>query len=78
LKPEGAFYVFPSIQKLGLSSTEITMNILEKARVITVPGTAFGENGEGYIRISYTTPKEKILEAISRIRSVLLPIGRNV
>ena len=67
LKPKGAFYVFPNIRKLGMSSTDVAMHLLEKARVITVPGTAFGECGEGYIRISYVTSREKIAEAASRI-----------
>jgi aspartate aminotransferase len=71
LKPEGAFYVFPNIKKTGMSSTEMAMNLLEKARIITVPGTAFGEYGEGYIRISYSTSKEKIREAMDRMRVAL-------
>jgi aminotransferase len=71
LKPEGAFYVFPNIKKTGMSSTEMAMNLLEKAKIITVPGTAFGEYGEGYIRISYSTSKEKIREAMDRMRVAL-------
>ncbi|MBS7621556.1 pyridoxal phosphate-dependent aminotransferase [Candidatus Bathyarchaeota archaeon] len=71
IKPEGAFYVFPSIKKTGMSSEEIAMYLLEKAKVITVPGTAFGDYGEGYIRISYATSKEKIREAMNRMRTAL-------
>jgi len=71
LKPEGAFYVFPNIKELGISSTDMAINLLEKARIITVPGTAFGEYGEGYIRISYSTSKEKITEAMSKMRRTL-------
>ncbi len=71
IKPEGAFYVFPSIKKTGMSSEEIAMYLLEKAKVITVPGTAFGDYGEGYIRISYATSKEKIREAMNRMQVAL-------
>jgi len=71
LKPEGAFYVFPNVKKLGMSSTDVAIRFLEKARIITVPGIAFGEYGEGYIRISYSTSKEKIAEAMSRMRKTL-------
>jgi len=71
LKPEGAFYVFPNIKELGISSTDVAIHLLEKARIITVPGIAFGEYGEGYLRISYSTSKEKITEAMSRMRRTL-------
>ncbi|MDH7477252.1 MAG: pyridoxal phosphate-dependent aminotransferase [Candidatus Bathyarchaeota archaeon] len=71
LKPEGAFYAFPNIKETGMSSTEIAMYLLEKAKVITVPGTAFGEYGKGYIRISYSTSKEKIREAMNRMKAAL-------
>ncbi|MBS7637122.1 pyridoxal phosphate-dependent aminotransferase [Candidatus Bathyarchaeota archaeon] len=71
IKPEGAFYVFPSIKKTGMSSEKMAMYLLEKAKVITVPGTAFGDYGEGYIRISYATSKEKIREAMNRMQVAL-------
>lgn len=71
LKPKGAFYLFPNISGLGLSSADLAMRLLEKARVVTVPGTAFGECGEGYLRLSYATSKEKIAEAMSRIRDAI-------
>ncbi len=74
LKPEGAFYVFPNIKELGISSTDVAIHLLEKARIITVPGIAFGEHGEGYIRISYSTSKGKITEAMSRMRKILQEI----
>ena len=48
------------------------MQLLEKAKVVVVPGTAFGEHGEGYVRISYATSKEKLINALSRIKSMLL------
>jgi len=70
LKPKGAFYLFPNVSKLG-SSLDLAMYLLEKARVVTVPGTAFGECGEGYLRLSYATSKENIAEARSRIRDAI-------
>ncbi|MEM1540345.1 MAG: pyridoxal phosphate-dependent aminotransferase [Candidatus Bathyarchaeia archaeon] len=76
LKPEGAFYVFPNIKKTGMSSEKIAMYLLEKAKVMTVPGTAFGDYGEGYIRISYATSKEKIKEAMNRTRIALEELSR--
>lgn len=70
-KPQGAFYVFPNIKAYKMSSETFAMHILEKARVIIVPGTAFGSNGEGYVRISYATSKEKIAEAMIRMKDAL-------
>ncbi len=70
-KPQGAFYIFPNIRGFKMSSEEFAMQILEKARVVVVPGTAFGEHGEGFIRISYAASKEKLADALSRIKSVL-------
>jgi aminotransferase len=71
LKPQGAFYVFPSVRAFNISSSDFAMRILEKSKVIIVPGTAFGSNGEGYIRISYATSREKIAEATARIKRTL-------
>lgn len=71
LKPQGAFYVFPNIKEFKMSSEQFAMQMLEKARVVLVPGTAFGDNGEGYIRISYATSKEKLAEALKRIKDAL-------
>ncbi|MEM2691594.1 MAG: pyridoxal phosphate-dependent aminotransferase [Candidatus Bathyarchaeia archaeon] len=76
LKPEGAFYVFPSIKETGMPSEKIAMYLLEKAKVITVPGTAFGDYGEGYIRISYATSKEKLKEAMNRMRTALEKLNK--
>lgn len=76
LKPKGAFYVFPRITSYNMSSNDFVMHLLEKAKVITVPGTAFGEYGEGYVRISYATSREKIAEAMSRMRKALQVINR--
>ncbi|MGQ9530612.1 MAG: aminotransferase class I/II-fold pyridoxal phosphate-dependent enzyme, partial [Candidatus Bathycorpusculaceae bacterium] len=64
------------IKKLGMSSTDLAMYLLEKAKIITVPGTAFGEYGEGYIRISYSTSKEKIRDAMQRMRIAIEELNK--
>ena len=67
-EPRGAFYVFPSIEKTGLTSDEFCTRLLEKKQVACVPGTAFGASGEGHIRCSYATSLENLNEALKRIR----------
>ncbi len=68
-EPKGAFYVFPNITPSGLTSEEFCTRLLLKHHVACVPGTAFGKNGEGYIRCSYATSLESIREAVSRIKA---------
>jgi len=70
-KPQGAFYVFPNIRGTGMGSDELANLILEKADVALLPGTSFGEFGEGYLRISYANSLENIEKALERIRAVL-------
>ncbi len=70
-EPEGAFYVFPSIQSTGMSSEEFCARLLEEKHVAVVPGTAFGASGEGFVRISYCYSLEHIMEALRRIRAFL-------
>jgi aspartate/methionine/tyrosine aminotransferase len=70
-RPSGAFYIFPSIKKYGLSSKKFCDYLLEEARVAVVPGDAFGQGGEGYIRFSYTTSYENIEKGMERVRSAL-------
>ena len=65
--PQGAFYVFPSIEASGLSSQQFCEELLEKHRIAVVPGDAFGECGEGYIRISYAYSLKHLMEAVERI-----------
>ena len=67
-EPKGAFYVFPSIRKTGLTSDEFCTRLLERKQVACVPGTAFGASGEGHIRCSYATSIEKLSEALKRIQ----------
>ena len=66
-EPRGAFYVFPSIEKTGLTSDEFCQRLLMEKQVACVPGTAFGASGEGHIRCSYATSLEKLNEALGRI-----------
>ena len=68
LMPKGAFYVFPSIRDFGMSSAECAEYILEKTHVVTSPGSAFGPDGEGYIRICYASEYDKLKEAINRMK----------
>jgi aminotransferase len=70
-KPQGAFYVFSSIKKTGLSSLEFCQKLLKSQKVAVVPGTAFGPSGEGHIRISYAASFENIKEALLRIANFL-------
>ncbi|MCK9430842.1 MAG: aminotransferase class I/II-fold pyridoxal phosphate-dependent enzyme [Candidatus Omnitrophica bacterium] len=70
-RPQGAFYIFPSIKCTGLSSMDFSRKLLEEEKVAVVPGTAFGSCSEGYIRISYASSFENLKEALSRIKSFL-------
>jgi aminotransferase len=74
--PQGAFYAFASVRKSGLSSMEFCRRLLQDEKVAVVPGTAFGKNGEGYVRISYAASMEKIKEALSRMQSFLEKIKK--
>lgn len=69
--PEGAFYVYPNISKFGLSSEEFCEKLLAEGGVAIVPGTAFGECGEGFARISYAYSVEHISKAIDRIEKFI-------
>lgn len=66
-EPFGAFYVFPNIQEFGMTSEEFATRLLEEEKVAVVPGSAFGESGEGYIRVSYAYSLEDLKEAIGRL-----------
>ena len=70
-EPKGAFYIFPDIRKYGTSSEEFATELLNKEHVVVVPGTAFGDSGEGFIRISYAYSLEALKEAIKRIERFL-------
>lgn len=66
-EPFGAFYVFPSIQRFGMTSDEFAMKLLNEERVAVVPGTAFGDSGEGFLRISYAYSIDALKIALDRI-----------
>ena len=67
-EPFGAFYVFPCIKQFGMSSDEFATRLLEEERVAVVPGTAFGDCGEGYLRISYAYSLEDLKVALGRLQ----------
>lgn len=66
-EPDGAFYVFPSIQRTGLTSQEFCSRLLKEQQVAVIPGDAFGACGEGYIRCSYAYSQKKIKACLERI-----------
>ena len=66
-EPQGAFYVFPCIKEFGMSSEEFAARLLQEEKVAIVPGTAFGDSGEGYLRISYAYSIENLREALGRL-----------
>ena len=70
-EPYGAFYVFPCIKELGMTSDEFATRLLEEEKVAVVPGTAFGDCGEGFLRISYAYSLEQLKLALSRIESFI-------
>lgn len=67
VKPQGAFYIFPNIEGVGMGSGEFADYLLKEAGVAVLPGTAFGEYGEGFIRISYANSLGNIRKALDRI-----------
>ena len=76
LRPKGAFYVFPNIQETGMSSQQVSDMLLEKAGVAGLPGTAFGDFGEGYLRFSYANSIENINKALERIEKTLAGVKK--
>ena len=67
--PTGAFYVFADIRSFGLSSTEFCSRLLEEAKVVWIPGSAFGQCGEGFARVAYTCSEEDLYEALERVKA---------
>lgn len=70
-EPLGAFYVFPGIQKLGMTSEDFCQRLLKEQKVVCVPGTAFGQSGEGHIRCCYATALNLLNEALERMSRFL-------
>jgi len=75
-EPKGAFYVFPSIKSTGLTSEEFCERLVYEHNVAVVPGNAFGECGEGYIRISYAYSLKHIMTAVDRIKEFLADLDK--
>lgn len=71
IEPQGAFYAFPSIAETGLSSEAFAERLLRERRVAVVPGNVFGQSGEGFLRCSYATSREELIEALDRIETFL-------
>ena len=70
-RPLGAFYAFPSIAKFGLSAKDFSLALLREEKVACVPGTAFGDCGEGFVRCAYATGMDSIKEAMTRLARFL-------
>jgi aspartate/methionine/tyrosine aminotransferase len=71
VRPEGAFYVFPSVKEFGVSDEKLATYLLQEANVALVPGSAFGEYGQGYVRLSYANSYQNIEKAMERIAKAL-------
>lgn len=75
VKPTGAFYFFPSIEKFGMSSFDFALALVKEAGVALVPGDAFSQYGEGYVRLSYAYSMETLQEALDRMERMIKTIG---
>ncbi len=73
-EPFGAFYAFPCIQEFGMASEEFATRMLQEEKVVVVPGTAFGDCGEGFLRISYAYSLDSLKEALDRMESFIQKI----
>lgn len=69
--PKGTFYAFPCIKRFGMTSMEFAKYILNEAKVAVVPGSAFGEDGEGFVRASFSTSYENLVEAAERMKKAI-------
>lgn len=76
-EPYGAFYVFPSIKKFGMTSEEFATRLLEEEKVAVVPGTAFGDCGEGFLRISYAYSLDNLKVALGRVRNFVERLNKD-
>jgi aspartate/methionine/tyrosine aminotransferase len=75
-KPAGAFYAFPHLACGGLTSVQLADQLLEQAGVVTIPGTGFGEGGEGHLRLSYANSRENLREGLRRMAEHLAPLAK--
>ena len=72
--PQGAYFAFPDCKSFGISSIELSSYLLESGGVATTPGRAFGENGEGRLRLNFTCPLTEIEQGVSQIAEALVRI----
>jgi aminotransferase len=78
IQPQGAFYTFPSIKDLGVESEKLAMYLLNQANIALVPGSAFGQYGEGYLRLAYSNSLENIERAVERMDKALRKLPANL
>ena len=76
-EPFGAFYAFPCIKEFGMTSEEFATELLKQQKLAVVPGTAFGESGEGYIRISYAYSLDNLKKAMDRMEAFITELRKN-
>lgn len=76
-EPEGAFYVFPCIAEFGMSAEDFATKLLKEKKVAIVPGTAFGDCGEGYLRISYAYSIDNLRKALERLKDFVEELRKN-
>jgi aspartate/methionine/tyrosine aminotransferase len=71
LLPQGAFYAFANISKLGKTSLDLAHELLKNVQVVTIAGSAFGDAGEGYLRFSYVSSRKEIKDGVNRIKKYI-------
>ena len=76
VEPEGGFYIFPSIKKFNLLSEEFCTRLLEEYGVACVPGSSFGDGGEGYIRISFCYPLAHLMKAFKLLGKFTMKLNK--
>jgi len=75
-EPQGAFYMFPDIRRFGMTSEEFATKLLNEQKLAVVPGDAFGESGEGFLRISYAYSVSELKEAVRRLKLFIESLGK--
>jgi aspartate/methionine/tyrosine aminotransferase len=75
-KPGGAFYVFPNVTQIDMSCEQLADHLLKEVGVATLPGTAFGAYGDGYLRISYTASMDTLAKGLERMERALAAVRR--
>jgi len=77
LSPKGTFYAFPNIASFGLKSQELAMKLLDRSKVAVIPGDSFGQGGEGFIRLSFATSRERLQTALKRTSEALAELRKS-